>query len=417
MEYVDGENLGQVVREKGRLKEYEALCIMYEVTRGLAFAHSMGIIHRDVKPENIMLTSRRTVKIGDLGLAKWKPKGVDLALTADGASMGTPYYVSPEQIRGLKDIDARADIYSLGMTFDHLLRGRPAFCDGTATKIMTRHLSDEIPSLRPFNPDITLSTLELLTALTVKDRESRIQEMSGVTDMIGQMLRYQQTERTGPGRSSVRRTRATAKPRNFWSRFWKAGWRVFIDTTAVMVGLAVAVGVLMVWRQYQSTEKQEASQVAVQSEGSAPSVQNTAPIPTTGSSATAPAMPSEQSEESAFAGGSLIKLQGSESMQAFTITGKTEGPDGRQKNLIIETETVDAGMIFQKLQQNGHLSKLNVSAGSDRHDKWKFLVRVHFQKIKGMETPDGFIATIRQCKRATLELTPMAKGGRRRLWG
>jgi len=300
MEYVDGKNLGQVVRERGRLKEYEALCIMYEVTRGLAFAHSMGIIHRDVKPENIMLTNRRTVKIGDLGLAKWKLRGVDLALTSDGASMGTPRYVSPEQIRALKDIDARADIYSLGMTFDHLLRGRPAFCDGTDAEIMARHLSDEIPPLHLFNSEITLSTLELLTALTVKDRESRIQEMSDVTDMISQMLGFQQEERTGPGRSSIRRTRATAKPQNFWSRLRKVSRRVFIDVIAVMVGLAVAVGLWMVSHQYWPTEKQKHSQAA-QSEESAPSAQNTPPTTTTDSGTATPAMPSQQNEESAFA--------------------------------------------------------------------------------------------------------------------
>ncbi len=188
MEYVDGENLAQLIQKKGRLEELQSLQILQQAAEGLAFAHSMGIIHRDVKPENIMLTKNGITKVGDLGLAKWKPNEFDISLSASGMTLGTPYYISPEQIRGWKDIDDRADIYSLGMTLYHLLSGNPAFSKGSANEIMSQHFSKEIPSLQLTVPYLSQPTLNLVTTMTAKKREKRFQKMSEVADTIAGIL-------------------------------------------------------------------------------------------------------------------------------------------------------------------------------------------------------------------------------------
>ena len=112
MEFVEGHSVGQWLRSQGRFTERDGVNIIRYVCIALGVAHSQGMVHRDVKPDNMMLSVKGEVKLVDLGLAKSITE--DAALTQTGNSMGTPHYISPEQIKGLKDIDRRADIYSLG---------------------------------------------------------------------------------------------------------------------------------------------------------------------------------------------------------------------------------------------------------------------------------------------------------------
>lgn len=241
MEYVDGKNLGQLVRDHGHIEECEALRIVHKVAMGLAFAHHRGIVHRDVKPENIMLTSQGMVKLGDLGLAKWKPNDYDISLTASGTTMGTPYYISPEQIRGLKDIDGRADIYSLGMTLYHLLGGRPPFAQGSAAEIMAQHLSEEMPPLEKINASLSPPTIELVKAMTVKKRELRIQSMDEVANATAEMLGLEQSisPRNTPGH-------LTAPQDDLWTRLWRTGMKGII---AAIIGLLLAIFLRVVWKK------------------------------------------------------------------------------------------------------------------------------------------------------------------------
>jgi serine/threonine protein kinase/ankyrin repeat protein len=181
MEFIEGINLKQLLQERGFLEEVEALKLIQQAAHGLAYAHSKHIVHRDIKPENLLLTPDSVIKIADLGLAKWKSSETDITLTVTGTTMGTPYYMSPEQIRGVKDIDGRADIYSLGMTLYHLLAGRPAFPTGTAAEIMAAHLSDMTPaSMTQMNPNISEKTSNLIEGMTRKEREERFPEMAAV---------------------------------------------------------------------------------------------------------------------------------------------------------------------------------------------------------------------------------------------
>lgn len=186
MEFVDGKNLIQILKEDGVFQEKQALKIIKDAAIGLTFAHQMGVVHRDVKPENIMLTKGGEVKIGDLGLAKYQSAQMDASLTLAGMTMGTPFYIATEQIRGMKDIDGRADIYALGMSLYHILEGKPAFGEGSGAEIMDRHLSSPIPPIG--RADVSAATRELIVSMTMKNRDERLQDMSQVAVNIARML-------------------------------------------------------------------------------------------------------------------------------------------------------------------------------------------------------------------------------------
>lgn len=188
MELVEGQSLGQRLRSQGGVDEATALRWMKQAAEALAFAHAQGIVHRDVKPENMLLTRDGVVKVGDLGLAKVQSSADDMSLTSTGATMGTPYYISPEQIRGVKDIDGRADIYSLGMTLYHLLSGRPPYAGNTGAEIMAQHLTEPLPPLQPAQGVVSQGTLDLIAMMTAKDRGERVQEMSAVSEAIGELI-------------------------------------------------------------------------------------------------------------------------------------------------------------------------------------------------------------------------------------
>src|SRR5262249_32162261 len=135
MEYLAGPDLGHVVRERGPMRDSEAAAVLLGAARGLREASRRGLIHRDVKPSNLMVNDQGEVKVADFGLAK----GTDIGpgLTQTGIVVGTPDYIAPEQARG-DAIDHRADIYALGCTLFHLVAGRPPYrkVSDTTTRYM-----------------------------------------------------------------------------------------------------------------------------------------------------------------------------------------------------------------------------------------------------------------------------------------
>lgn len=284
MEFVDGKNLGQIVRERGRLDERETLDWMRQTAIGLSFAHSKGIVHRDVKPENLMLTSRGSVKIGDLGLAKWKPNEFDASLTSSGVTMGTPYYISPEQIRGAKDIDGRADIYSLGMTIYHLLNGKPAFSEGSPPEIMAQHLSEEMPPLEASNPHLSRKTIDLVIAMTAKRRENRVQQMAEVADTLAIMLGQPPARTPTRGIRTSNAPGAQASDPSLLVRIRKTG---IAGLLAAIIGMLIALVILLVWKSSQQSQKPQPQPSApventvTSSENPKPSANGATPQPTT----------------------------------------------------------------------------------------------------------------------------------------
>ena len=175
MEFVDGPSLGRRLKSR-RFPEAEAVRIARQVCQALALAHAEGLVHRDIKPDNIMLTSRGDVKLVDLGIAKRLDE--DQSLTQTGHSMGTPHYISPEQIRGQKDIDGRADIYSLGATLYHLVTGHTPFRGDSGAVVMSMHLVEPLPDPRLDEPALSDGFCGVLRKMLAKKREERYADVA-----------------------------------------------------------------------------------------------------------------------------------------------------------------------------------------------------------------------------------------------
>lgn len=182
-EYVQGYNLREYLQRKGPPDAQLALLIMKQVAAALHAAGQAGIVHRDIKPENIMLTKRGEVKVADFGLAQLVMGGERLNLTQTGMTMGTPLYMSPEQVSGSK-LDQRSDLYSLGVTFYHLLSGKPPFNGETAVMVAMKHLNDSPAPLHEARSDLPASLCELIHHLLEKKPEDRPENAQAVLKEI-----------------------------------------------------------------------------------------------------------------------------------------------------------------------------------------------------------------------------------------
>jgi len=171
MEFVDGESLKAMLLREGKLPETRALEITAAMAAALEHATEHQIVHRDIKPGNILLTTDGTAKLADLGLAK--EVRTDHSITQAGIPVGTPYYISPEQVRGEQQIDGRADIYALGGTLYHMVTGTVPYEGPTAAVVMTRHLNDPIPDAKAHTPDVSDAVLAIIHHCMAKEPGDR----------------------------------------------------------------------------------------------------------------------------------------------------------------------------------------------------------------------------------------------------
>src|SRR5258706_857563 len=177
MEFIEGKTLYDVMQPppvgEGRaFTEAEALDIAIQITDALAHAHDRGLIHRDVKPKNILVTPRGVAKLTDLGLARATDDS-EASKAEAGKAYGTPYYISPEQIRGDVDIDFRADIYSLGATIYHMVTGRAPFEADTPSAVMHKHLKEPLVPPDHLNESLSAGISEIVEVSMAKRREER----------------------------------------------------------------------------------------------------------------------------------------------------------------------------------------------------------------------------------------------------
>jgi eukaryotic-like serine/threonine-protein kinase len=172
-EYVPGQNLRQLLTKRGRPVELsEAIAIMRQVAAALQKAGEQGIVHRDVKPENILLAPQGEAKVADFGLARVASDVEALQLTHIGMTMGSPLYMSPEQAEG-KSVDPRSDLYSFGATCYHLLAGRPPFTGDSPLAIAVQHVKSEPTPLAELRPDVPLGLAKIVHRLLAKDPADR----------------------------------------------------------------------------------------------------------------------------------------------------------------------------------------------------------------------------------------------------
>lgn len=172
MEYVEGKTIADDLAAGRIFNEQEALDIVIQVAQALDHAHAMGLVHRDVKPKNIMVTKDGVVKLADLGLAR-ETADIETAQYEAGKAYGTPYYIAPEQIKGMVDIDGRADIYSLGATFYHMVTGRVPFTGEDSAEIMRKHLKEPLTPPDHINTSLSAGVSEIIEVMMAKRREDR----------------------------------------------------------------------------------------------------------------------------------------------------------------------------------------------------------------------------------------------------
>src|SRR5213596_3680670 len=174
MAYVDGESLGAKLKRRGRLPPDEARRIMQETADALGAAHAVGIIHRDVKPDNILLEgSRGRVVVTDFGIAKALSSATGGTLTATGVAIGTPHFMSPEQAAGDREIDGRSDIYSLGVVGYQMLVGELPFRAPTVPGILMKHIAEPAPMIMEKRADCPEDLAACVMRCLEKEPESR----------------------------------------------------------------------------------------------------------------------------------------------------------------------------------------------------------------------------------------------------
>jgi serine/threonine-protein kinase len=174
MEFVEGPTLKQLLEQNGRLRYETATKIVLHVARALDHAHANSLVHRDVKPANIIIASKtKAAKLCDLGLAK--DVAEDGSDTLEGRAIGTPFYIAPELARGERNVDIRADIYSLGATYFHAVCGRPPFEGTTPAVIMAKHLTEALPDVRKLCLTASVGCVAVIEKMLQKDAAQRYQ--------------------------------------------------------------------------------------------------------------------------------------------------------------------------------------------------------------------------------------------------
>jgi serine/threonine-protein kinase len=193
MEFVDGESLGSVLKRETKLTPEQSAKIIHQTALGLATAHDKGVIHRDIKPGNLMLTSKGAVKIADFGIAL-STQDFSKKLTSTGEFVGTPGYLSPEVCQG-KPVDQRSDIFSLGIVLFECLAGRMPFTDESPLGLMLEVVKAEIPNVRSLNADVDPELSRILTKMVAKDPADRYQSCQ---ELVADLAKHPLVAKGGP---------------------------------------------------------------------------------------------------------------------------------------------------------------------------------------------------------------------------
>ena len=182
MEFIDGKSMQKWMDTLGKLSVGDALHVTLRCAEALKFAHDQNLIHRDIKPDNVMLTAKGKVKVADFGLAKATDE--DLSMTASGTGLGTPYYMAPEQARNAKHVDGRADIYALGVTLYYFVTGKLPFGGNSAVEVITAKEKGRYESARKLNPQVPDRLDLIIGKMIEKDIDRRFKDCSEVIQIL-----------------------------------------------------------------------------------------------------------------------------------------------------------------------------------------------------------------------------------------
>lgn len=183
LEFVPGTNLREKLKKDRRIEIKDAILVNIEVLKALEHSHARGVVHRDLKPDNIMLHEDGSIRLADFGLGRANAKDDEPRLTLSGQIMGTPYYMAPEQIGDSKYAGPQADLYSVGVMLFHMLAGTAPYTGGQP-QILAGHLKKKIPDVRAWNPKVPKELSKLIRELMAKDEEDRPQTARAVIEAL-----------------------------------------------------------------------------------------------------------------------------------------------------------------------------------------------------------------------------------------
>jgi serine/threonine-protein kinase len=248
MEYVEGRNLRDYLARKGPPELPVALSIMRQVASALQRAAEGGFVHRDIKPDNILLTRKGEVKVADFGLSRSLTGDQPLHLTQSGVTLGTPLYMSPEQVQG-QPVDHRSDIYSFGVTCYHMLTGRPPFQGSHAFEVALQHVQGTPIPLTEARPDLPASLGQLVQRMMAKSPDDRpqngreiLRELAKLRDRVGEPAGDDVLEITTSIARDVPAVHSTIPPRR--SRHWLG----FVGAAGLFAVVALSGAAVRLWQ-------------------------------------------------------------------------------------------------------------------------------------------------------------------------
>ena len=234
-EFVDGENLKELVVRKGRLEVREALEVAIEIAQALAFAHEHGLVHRDVKPQNVLLNGDGGAKVTDFGIAR--EVDVETGMTQTGTVLGSSNYIAPEQASG-QPVDARTDVYSLGVVLYELLAGEVPFPGESFVAVALKHVHDPPPSLLDVRGDVPLRLVEAIDRALEKNADQRFPTMRAFAAELEACLGELGDQTDGTS------TLIVPPPRRGASREARSVWPLIVTLVALLAIAAIVAGLL-----------------------------------------------------------------------------------------------------------------------------------------------------------------------------
>jgi len=241
MEYVDGQSLSEVIRRDGSLVIGRAVRLGLQTAEGLGAAHRAGVIHRDIKPDNIMIVGSggdEEVKLMDFGIARLRDREAGTQLTETGRIMGTPSYMAPEQIEG-GEISERTDIYALGIVLYEMLSGVAPFRAPTPRGVLIKHLIEAPASLRKLRREIPLSVEKMVMQALEKKPEARQSKMEELAQGLRQAEATLVEARLSSGQNSMGSSATTKDHQRSWLRWPRLSMKVSISFTVGMLAVLV----------------------------------------------------------------------------------------------------------------------------------------------------------------------------------
>jgi tRNA A-37 threonylcarbamoyl transferase component Bud32 len=234
-EYVEGENLKQRIKRLGPLDPQEALAYAIEIANGLAVAHARKLIHRDVKPQNVLINAEGRAKVTDFGIARQLEQ---TGVTDTGRVLGTTDYVAPEQAMG-QGADQRSDIYSLGVVLYEMLTGDVPFSADTQVGVAMKHVNEELPDVQRRRPELSAAAALVIERATSKDTAKRYETVREMVSDLETALAVE-AARAGSTEGEATTVLKAVRPRR------KIGWRPIAGALAVLALAATVIAVVVV---------------------------------------------------------------------------------------------------------------------------------------------------------------------------